>query len=909
MSDTHSEKAAISPAVQDWLIGIVQETLGAFAEVADTARTQLSGLRVAAPDVFAAMNTMTEAKATVALASLTDERRRDLYQLCREPAVARVVAVDDQGRTTTFFITRATPPLRTAKGAEIASYRSPVGRLAALPVGSYETVRIPRGTRNFEVLERAALRPALAGTDWDAVDSTLEGEGCGILTVRSFRALLRPAVPEEVDALEQWLEDARAASNVIQGLQRALIKSMGLRDQPVLDRFQDDVFRLPLDSRLVLLGPPGSGKTTTLIKRLGLKLDSEHLDQDERELVAHSAAGHDGHTSSWIMFTPTELLKLYVKEAFNREGIAASDLRIRTWADYRRELARNRLGILRTATGSGYVLKETLASLTAVAVARQRDWFEDFETWHNRVFWEDLQAQAQVLAANSDTEVAALGARMMEMVAGQTGHARTAALVGLVALGKEIQGLVVRLRSDVDERVRRILNFELRRDRAFLDDLQGFVAKLQDVPDEVDDETEDEEEDEARQPRVDREAAFESYVRAVRALSRAEVSGRRLGAQSRHGRLVEWLGERMPPVADLVAIGRGLQVQFSLRRFASPVRRYVEQIPGRYRRFRREQEREGRKIWYHAGSFGAADLAPLEADVIVLAMLRAARVLLQDPRVGRNLDAAAFGVLGKVRELFRTQVVVDEATDFSPVQLACMAELCDPEVRSFLACGDFNQRITAWGSRSVEDLQWVLPDMNVRHIVISYRHSRRLNDLARRLALLSSPEAAPAELPQHTENDGVAPVCGFGLAGHEDCSAWLAHRITEIERLTGELPTVAVLVCGEGDVAPVAASLDATLADRNIRAVPCPNGQAVGQDNDVRVFNVRHIKGLEFEAVFFVDLDRLAEQEPDLFDKYLYVGTTRAATYLGLTVQGSSLPDRIAHLAECFRASWSQGDL
>jgi len=63
-------------------------------------------------------------------------------------------------------------------------------------------------------------------------------------------------------------------------------------------------------------------------------------------------------------------------------------------------------------------------------------------------------------------------------------------------------------------------------------------------------------------------------------------------------------------------------------------------------------------------------------------------------------------------------------------------------------------------------------------------------------------------------------------------------------------------------------------------------GQTVGQDNDVRVFDVQHIKGLEFEAVFFVDVDELAERLPTLFDRYLYVGATRAATYLGLTCAG-----------------------
>lgn len=81
---------------------------------------------------------------------------------------------------------------------------------------------------------------------------------------------------------------------------------------------------------------------------------------------------------------------------------------------------------------------------------------------------------------------------------------------------------------------------------------------------------------------------------------------------------------------------------------------------------------------------------------------------------------------------------------------------------------------------------------------------------------------------------------------------------------------------------PVATALDTALSNKNIRAVACSRGQAVGQENDVRVFDVQHIKGLEFEAVFFVGIDGLAEKYPQLFDRYLYVGATRAAYYLGL---------------------------
>jgi len=181
----------------------------------------------------------------------------------------------------------------------------------------------------------------------------------------------------------------------------------------------------------------------------------------------------------------------------------------------------------------------------------------------------------------------------------------------------------------------------------------------------------------------------------------------------------------------------------------------------------------------------------------------------------------------------------------------------------------------------------------------------QLNELARRLAELSSPEAHFADLPEHVNSEGVDPVLGANLATCEKVASWVAQRISEIERFTQALPSIAVLVNSEAEVYPVAEALSERLSGNNIRAVACPNGQVVGQENHVRVFDVQHIKGLEFEAVFFLSLDRLAERHPELFDKYLYVGTTRAATYLGLTTEGSVLPTKIASLATHFRSSWT----
>jgi hypothetical protein len=208
------------------------------------------------------------------------------------------------------------------------------------------------------------------------------------------------------------------------------------------------------------------------------------------------------------------------------------------------------------------------------------------------------------------------------------------------------------------------------------------------------------------------------------------------------------------------------------------------------------------------------------------------------------------------------------------------------------------------GARTAADLKWVFADIDIKEITVSYRQSKQLNDFARAMILAVGGTEQNVSLPAHVDSTGVSPSLLEHAVEMEMIVGWLANRIREIERFVGQLPSIAIFVNAESNVAPMAEALNAALVEHNIQVIACREGQAVGQEGNVRVFDVRHIKGLEFEAVFFVGLDQLADAEPDLFDKFLYVGATRAATYLGATVTGAALPERIIGLGGGFEADW-----
>ncbi|HGG60641.1 MAG TPA: hypothetical protein ENK26_12130 [Gammaproteobacteria bacterium] len=901
---------AISQQNQVQIENVANEALDTFAKVAEAAQSKLnSSAQGVTPTNVAVNNTFTGTEAVKTQSNISVEIQEGYARLCKEPAIARVVVEDDSGVRHTYYYCRKYTVTLHNTNIKLASYLSPsrVARLPSLPVGEIETITLGGKDVEVEVIEVARFHPEYSNAEWDARNSSFDGESYGPITVESLRALLKKSAGDDIDEslLDSLLNEETDEGLIVEGLRRNVIKKMGLRDQPILDQYQDEIFRLPLDSQLLILGAPGTGKTTTLIRRLGQKLDIDFLDENEKRLVqADNPTGRQRHSESWVMFTPTELLKLYVKEAFAKEGVAAPDDRIRTWTSFRDNLARNQFKILRSATSnSGFRMDPArpAGTLAPDTIIRQTVFFEDFDNWQREAFIQEMNDAARKLGKHSSPEISNFGDRAIRLIEKSGTSPRPSLFADLLGLSGEIQTTLGRMKEESDKLIRSTLNLQVNKDRQFLDDLAKFLESLVESDEEPEDQEADDEDSE-NTPRFGRQAAFTRYFQAVRAVSRSKAGKRKISPKSNTGKILDWIGDRLPQDSDLLTIGESLVVQFALRWFANPVRRYVDGTPGRYRQFRRLRQTENR--WFSQKDFNRSDLHPIEVDAILLAMLQISDEIVTGPRILSDSEGPVQAIVERMEDLYQTQVLVDEVTDFSPLQLACMAKLARPGIRSFFACGDFNQRVTSWGTRTQTDMDWALPKIQTREITVAYRQTRNLHDFARKIVEVSGETSAEVILPEYAENEGVPPLLAVGMDNLERTSKWLGERIKEIERSLHDLPSIAILVNSEAEVLPVAERLGGVLSDLNIRVVPCPNGQVRGNESEVRVFSVEHIKGLEFEAVFFVGLDRLAEQHPDLFDKYLYVGATRAATYLGLTCE-TDLPEPMNGLADLFGDSWA----
>lgn len=243
-------------------------------------------------------------------------------------------------------------------------------------------------------------------------------------------------------------------------------------------------------------------------------------------------------------------------------------------------------------------------------------------------------------------------------------------------------------------------------------------------------------------------------------------------------------------------------------------------------------------------------------------------------------------------------VLIDEGHDFESEWLQLVTQMVDPDTDSLLLLYDDAQSIY----KKQGTLDFSLSSVGIKArgrttiLKLNYRNTREILEFAYKFAqeFISESESdedhIPVIAPESAGGTGPAPV--FRL--FEQQSEELDYVIRCVNKWlgAGHAPNeIAIVVSGNKMAEMLAEHLD---------KAEIPNLCMVGKEKKaaynpdlplVSVLTIHSSKGLEFETVVLVGVDRIQFVAEELMDqvKLLYVGMTRAKTQLLITASGDTV--------------------
>ncbi|MCA9581237.1 MAG: ATP-binding domain-containing protein [Myxococcales bacterium] len=237
----------------------------------------------------------------------------------------------------------------------------------------------------------------------------------------------------------------------------------------------------------------------------------------------------------------------------------------------------------------------------------------------------------------------------------------------------------------------------------------------------------------------------------------------------------------------------------------------------------------------------------------------------------RLLQLLRGGLSRKGSALRYEHVFVDEAQDLSPVEMSVVLDTVSSQ-RSVTLAGDVAQRLHMHNGFS--DWRGVLRDLGLDHVSVeplrlTYRSTQEIIDFA-----------TDALGPLRNEEEGKAsrhgaPVELFRFGHSGDAVGFLAEALRELVQAE---PKASIAVIARY-------SEQADLYFKGLQRAEVPNLRRIAEQDfpfrpGVDVTDVRQVKGLEFDYVILVDVNRSSYGEDDESRHLLHIAATRAAHQL-----------------------------
>lgn len=233
----------------------------------------------------------------------------------------------------------------------------------------------------------------------------------------------------------------------------------------------------------------------------------------------------------------------------------------------------------------------------------------------------------------------------------------------------------------------------------------------------------------------------------------------------------------------------------------------------------------------------------------------------------------------------KTIIAVDEAPDLSLIDLKCIYSFRNQNVSSVLFCGDMLQKNTNLGLKNWSQLTEVGIPYNLEKLDTTFRQSQTLLECT--LPIYNRLNRVSIRYTTQFEKYANEPKPLLFVASDINLRIdWIKDRLIDIHSAYGkEFPSTAIIVNTSVQANIVLQRLKMLDFDLNVNIY---NESLKNKDltKKALIFTLDQIKGVEFEAALFLDLGELSESDKvhnELRMQYLYMAMTRAAFYLGIT--------------------------
>lgn len=736
------------------------------------------------------------------------------------------------------------------------------------------------------------------------------------------------ALAKEIEQKEEEI------SELGKRIRRYIAYEVQLRDQPILDKFQEKVKRSKiLNGPLIINGGPGTGKTSSLIQRIKYLTSPTILDEVGK-LTQEEADVLFNQRKSWVFYSPSELLRSYLANVMIAEGLEADESRVLTWDNQRRALLRQTT-LINTETQRPFVLRKKQSGPNFYKhTPKAFKYIDEFFTE------EYLDAQRRRIEVIQSDEVKKLLEKKVDFAPAEQIRTQMSSLALKIkdatarALSyKKVENWIsfyINLKQEFEtelNKFNKLLSEELNLEAASLqvritrdEELSVWLRQL--IEEELkaksnrDEENEDddfEEEEEAIILNPDDETSIKRAIdRKLKSLLRI-VSLRAIDAANnrlspRNKVLLDKI-DKMLNEDKLKMLGITLYFK---KHFERPLKGFesnmLAPISSTYKRFRRIILKDSNECLSATGIVDCETVLKEEnkylyydeADFLLGFIFKIAQALYA--QLKPYFNECSHPYILTFKENIKGVVAIDEATDFSLWELIAMSRLAHPLFNSVTLSGDLMQRMTAKGILSWSDYIKIMPNTEVRDLKIAYRQTAKLLRIASEI--YSWNIDSPAEFVSHSEPDPLDPEpLAFIHENEAERIDWLVKRLLEIQYLYDRnFPSVAVFVKNDEEVLRIQRKLNEyeefEQCGLNIKA--CLNGEVLGNKQSIRIFSIEYIKGLEFGAVFFLDIDSIADNRDELLNKFIYVGLSRANLFLGVTLK-NNFSDGLEYLAPLFK--------